>query len=201
MLLGAWRAVGYDGPMRTLLGRCALPAVMLVTSALFGCGDSDGGGLGGAGGGTPEPRGVCVRSSATYCNCFVVEGELLLSGGQAEVDSCAAADIGDTGLCWQSGEDDCACVSYECGADLEYGTCACFVDHNRVDPAAFPTTSCDTYEHCCLSGDNELCFCGIVACDASETEVVACDAARVAPLLDERDDTRTRVESCVPPVP
>jgi hypothetical protein len=146
-----------------------------------------------------EPRWACVRSSPTYCTCVVVEGTLALSSGQQEVDGCAVTDIsGGMGICWQA-DDNCSCISYECGADLDLGTCGCFADHHTIDTSGFAVSTCDDYASCCVSADSELCFCGTLPCEAGEVEVTSCNAQTAGPVLDERDPARASVAACAPP--
>ena len=173
--------------------RISVGAVVLLAS-LGACGDDETGGAPV----NPKPRWAC-KSSATRCVCDIIEGDLVLATGEQEVETCGVAAISSgLGICWQ-GDKVCTCISYECGANRVSGACGCRADHWTTDPEDTPVDACEDYPSCCVSPDSELCFCGPAACNSGGEEVESCSAETAAPILDQRDPTRIRVDVCSEP--
>ncbi len=177
--------------MNPRLLRTATAALLLLSA----CGDS---GAGGTGGGAPsEPRWTCIHAGDDYCTCFYDDGNLLLSDGQYEIDSCSTEEALGEGVCTQ-GDDSCDCVGFYCGADLELGTCSCSTI-NLITEGEFTVSECTDYAYCCIFPDTDLCFCGSLACDPGDTQVTSCSVETVTAVLDERDTEHSYVDVCSEP--
>lgn len=180
--------------MRTAWG---LAAGALMFTA--GCGDSDSTGFGGSGG--SEPRWACVHAGQDYCTCSIVEGTLLFSDGQYEVDNCVAEEeIAGDGFCQQT-DDSCQCTGYYCGADLELGTCSCSTSSAIIAPDEFTVPDCTDYAYCCISPDSDLCFCGSFECEPDEVKVSECSLDAALPVYSERAPETTFSGACAEPEP